>query len=375
MNTVMIVPTGLGAEIGGHAGDATPAAKLLAACSENLVLHPNVVNGSDINEMPENCWYVEGSLLDRFLAGDVDLERPRYNRILLVVNKPVDNNTINSVSAARATIGADITILELETSLKMGGSYNADGSAAGWYTGLTELLDQVRKYDNDIGFDALAIQSTIEVDRETALRYFEEGGVNPWGGIEAIVSRKISDILKDKAVAHAPLESGVLLQFKEIVDPRLSAEVVSVSYLHCVLKGLHRAPRPATHTRGLATEDIGVLVSAFGCWGPPHIIADRARIPTIMVRENQTVLNIPPGPDAIIVENYWEAAGYIMGLEAGIDPRTTRRPIPYTNVLTQTVKKAKEEANGGRGSGSNDPGGPQGSDPTKPRKDRHEGNN
>jgi len=51
---VMIVPTGIGAEIGGHAGDAAPAARLLAAACDTLITHPNVVNASEINELPEN---------------------------------------------------------------------------------------------------------------------------------------------------------------------------------------------------------------------------------------------------------------------------------------------------------------------------------
>ncbi|MBW7990019.1 MAG: DUF3326 domain-containing protein [Planctomycetes bacterium] len=51
---VFIVPTGIGAEIGGHSGDATPAAKLIAAACDKLIVHPNVVNASDINEMSEN---------------------------------------------------------------------------------------------------------------------------------------------------------------------------------------------------------------------------------------------------------------------------------------------------------------------------------
>lgn len=56
---VFIVPTGIGCEIGGHAGDATPAARLTAACCDKLIVHPNVVNASDINEMTENMIYVE----------------------------------------------------------------------------------------------------------------------------------------------------------------------------------------------------------------------------------------------------------------------------------------------------------------------------
>src|SRR5882672_5255275 len=61
-NAVLLIPTGIGSEIGGHAGDAGPVGKLIASCCDNLILHPNVVNASDINEMPENSLYVEGSV-------------------------------------------------------------------------------------------------------------------------------------------------------------------------------------------------------------------------------------------------------------------------------------------------------------------------
>lgn len=114
---VMIIPTGLGCEIGGHAGDATPAAKLVASVCDKLILHPNVVNASDINEMPINSLYVEGSILDRFLAGEIELQSVSSNKILVVVNLPIPNEIVNSVSAARATIGADISIVGLHTHL------------------------------------------------------------------------------------------------------------------------------------------------------------------------------------------------------------------------------------------------------------------
>ena len=49
MNTVVIIPTGIGCEIGGHAGDATPVIKLLANISNNLITHPNAVNALNTN--------------------------------------------------------------------------------------------------------------------------------------------------------------------------------------------------------------------------------------------------------------------------------------------------------------------------------------
>ena len=41
----------------------------LASVCDTLITHPNVVNASDLNEMPANGLYVEGSLLSRFLLG------------------------------------------------------------------------------------------------------------------------------------------------------------------------------------------------------------------------------------------------------------------------------------------------------------------
>src|ERR1700750_3160498 len=39
-NAVMLIPTGVDCAIGGHAGDATPAARLLANVCDQLILHP-----------------------------------------------------------------------------------------------------------------------------------------------------------------------------------------------------------------------------------------------------------------------------------------------------------------------------------------------
>ena len=83
----MLIPTGVDCAIGGHAGDATPAARLLASVCDHLVLHPNVVNASDVNEQTENCLYVEGSLICRLMMGTIGLRKVRQNRVLLVTEE------------------------------------------------------------------------------------------------------------------------------------------------------------------------------------------------------------------------------------------------------------------------------------------------
>lgn len=340
MNAVMIIPTGIECAIGGHAGDATPAARLLAECVDLLIVHPNVVNAADINEMTANMRYVEGSMLDRFLRDEFGLREVTSNRILVAVNRPVKPETVNAVSASRATLGANIKIIELDTPLVMTGMINQDGRAGGTYSGVDEMFHQLMDYDPDGNrFDALAISSLIHVPREVAKHYWHNGGVNPWGGIEAIVSKKIAEKLL-KPVAHAPVQPPEVKdeinndEWEFVCDPRMAAEIISECFLHCVLKGLHRAPRILwrhQNVHGLSVSKIDVMISPM-CWGPPHEACISQKIPIIMVHENRTLYDGDFG-EHIPVNNYIEAAGLLMAMQAGVDPLSVQRPLEKTEIL------------------------------------------
>ncbi|KKN09705.1 hypothetical protein LCGC14_1044030, partial [marine sediment metagenome] len=241
---------------------------------------------------------------------------------------PVDIKTINAVSAARATIGANIKIVELETPLIMLGNWDGQ-RATGRVDGADELIDQVRKYN----FDALAIATHITIAKDVALKYLKHGGVNPWGGVEAVLSKKVSKDL-DRPVAHSPF-GDTIEDFDEIVDPRMAAELVSRCYLHCVLKGLHRAPRIAKRlsSESLHVEDVDCLITPAGLCGPPHLACMERGIPIIIVTENTTCFTGEiKYQHNIHVRTYLEAAGIISCMRAGIDWRTTRRPLGPTTV-------------------------------------------
>jgi hypothetical protein len=45
---VQIIPTGIGCEFGGYAGDAGPVTNLLASVVDFLVTHPSTVNASEV---------------------------------------------------------------------------------------------------------------------------------------------------------------------------------------------------------------------------------------------------------------------------------------------------------------------------------------
>lgn len=334
---VLIIPTGIGAEIGGHSGDGNPVAKLLASCCDKLITHPNVVNAADINEMSENTLYVEGSILDRFLEGKIGLREVLQNKILVAVNRPVGEDTINAVNAARVTIGINVQIVELNIPLKMTATMlndRASGHVGGWQ----ELLNQLMVKDLFHSFDALALHTPIMVHRNVALDYYRHGGINPWGGVEAKASRLIADTL-NKPVAHAPVEmvssdDKELYCFfeNEVADARIAPETISNCYLHSVLKGLNKAPHISNS--GISVNDVDFMVSPLGCFGRPHLACIKHNIPIIAVRENKTQLTGEiPSSNCIIVENYWEAVGVIMSMESGIDYNSVRRPLKPIDIL------------------------------------------
>jgi hypothetical protein len=344
-NCVLLVPTGVGAEIGGHAGDATPVAALLAAACDTLITHPNVVNASDIIDLPANALYVEGSVIARLLMGVVGLQRGRNNRMLVVLGHHEDelfvNAAINSVNAARATYGLAVpAIVRLGPEFEMVSEYTLSGRAAGRIGDLDSLLDALEERKGD--FDAVAISSQIGVPPGYHAEYFESNGemVNPWGGVEAMLTHAVSTIF-DVPSAHAPmLETQEIANTDPgIVDPRMAAEAVSLALIQSVLKGLQRSPGIMTgeaamnHPGVITAADISCLVIPDGCLGIPMLAALEQGIKVIAVAENRNLMQndldrLPWRPGQFYrVENYWEAAGVMTALKGGIDPLSVRRPI------------------------------------------------
>ncbi len=349
--TVLLIPTGIGAEIGGHAGDANPVAKLFAYVSDTLITHPNVVNASDINELPENGLYVEGSIISQLLMGTIGLQRVRSNRVLLIADKHsdeiIDKDLINAISAARSTIGLNCPkVVQLNPPTNVHAEYTKSGRAVGRIEGLKKLFDVIANNINDI--DALALSSTIKIPENTAKDYFASKGevINPWGGVEAMLTHAIS-VCFNIPTAHAPAISDSSLYMKHygIVDARMSAEVVSSCYIHCILKGLHRSPKIMTnselfHESGIiSSSDISCLVIPENCIGLPTLAALEQGIPVIAVRENHNCMRndlkkLPFKMDKLfIVDNYVEAAGIISVLKSGVTLSSVRRPLGHTNIV------------------------------------------
>ena len=285
-------------------------------------------------------------MLDRFLENKIQLKKVYKNKILLVVNE-VTKDVINSVSAARATIGAEIDILKLNVPLEMKGEIHSKFGAIGSIIGHENLVVQLTHLEKKYHFDALAVSTPITVDKEVVEKYLKSGGPNPWGGVEARLSKYLSEAF-NKPVAHSPMDDKgsevykVLDELERPVEPRMAAELVSVSYLHCILKGLHKAPRQVpidnklynAFWRGsLSRNDVDFLISPVGIWGRPHKACYKAGIPVIMVKENTTCMYETPPVDVIRLNTYLEVAGYIQAIKAGVSLESIRRPLRKTNIL------------------------------------------
>ena len=361
-NAVLLIPTGIGAEIGGHAGDGTPVARLLATVCDTLITHPNVVTGSDINEMPENALYVEGSVICRLLMGTVGLQRTRGNRVLVIIDahkeKLFVNAAVNSVSAARSTHGLVCPrVIQLDPPVKLRSRYTESGRAAGRVEGLDEVLMVLEEYSGE--YDAVAISSVIDVPEHFHADYFLSGGkmVNPWGGVEAMLTHAISGLFGIPS-AHSPMfESERIANVDHgVVDPRMAAEAVSVTFLQGILKGLHRSPKIVTdqnamgHSSVITAADVSCLVIPEGCIGLPTLAALEQGIPVIAVQENKNLMkndleSLPwRSAQFYIVKNYWEAVGVMASIKAGLAPESVRRPLPDTVVEKRTFTTPEEKS-------------------------------
>ena len=342
-NVAMLVPTGIGAEIGGHAGDAGPAAALLAHSCDTMITHPNVLNASDLIHIPENALYVEGSVIAKMLMGTSRLIPVRSNRLLVIVQDHKDRlfteAAVNAVNAARAYFGLYVTeVVMVDASFTMRGDYGPSGSAGGTVQGLDRVWDIL---DPRIGeFDAVALSSVVEIPYELHSSYYHREGdlINPWGGVEAMLTHAIS-LKYGVPAAHSPMfESREIAEMDVgVVDSRMAAEVISLTFFESVLRGLQRSPRivgqEAGDMKGLGAEDISCLIIPDGCIGLPTLAALHQGIKVIAVRENANIMRNDlaglPWRDGHFfqVENYWEAAGVVNCLRIGLDPFSVRRPL------------------------------------------------
>lgn len=289
-----IVPTGIGASIGGFAGDASKWARRLAKRCK-LIVNPNVVNAACFSGITENMLYVEGYTLDRFFKGEIGLKESENNKIGVVFDKAIPQDVlnihINTINAVKTVYDIDIWGYEI-TEENVGVDFYVDKS--GISTGNVKNLETIKKAAQklvDKGCNAVAIVCLFP--DEQGDDYSNGIGVDPVGGVEAVISHYISKELEIPC-AHAPAFSNTEIS-SEIVDPRCSAEYITPTFLPCVLLGLSNAPLITSNDSGLNISDLDFLVVPYNSLGGiPVLEMNKLGKKIYAIKENKTVLNVDP---------------------------------------------------------------------------------
>jgi len=328
---VLIVPTGIGATIGGYAGDALPVARAIAAVADCLITHPNVMNGAQLYWNLPNALYVEGFGLDQFAAGNWGLQPVRQNRVALVLDQGIEADLrvrqIQAAEATRATLGLTLTDYVV-TDEPLGVCLSQAASGATWGTienpgsllravevaiqrGKAEAIAVVARFPDDVGSEALQA-------------YRQGQGVDPLAGAEAVISHLVVRQFQIPC-AHAPALQPLPLD--PTISPRSAAEELGYTFLPCVLVGLSRAPQfvkrspDASGSLIWADQVDAVVVPADACGGSAVISFSQRSTEILAVQENRTTMRVSPeslGIRATKVHSYLEALGGLVAHRAGI---------------------------------------------------------
>jgi Protein of unknown function (DUF3326) len=380
LTVVLIVPTGIGASIGGFAGDALPVARAIAQVSDTLITHPNVLNGAQLYWPIPNALYVEGYALDKFAAGCWGLQPIHQNRIGLIMDCAIEPELqlrhLQAVDAARATLGLNVTDCIL-TDRPLQVELRVSESGASWGTigNPDSLLRAADKLIAQAKVQAIAVVARFPDDEgSVALENYRRGkGVDPLAGAEAVISHLIVRTFKIPC-AHAPALSPLPLD--PHLSPRSAAEEIGYTFLPCVLAGLGKAPQFVTPGVGQASclsEVLGgqdahptrenfyanrrdfefqglwadrvdaVVIPATACGGSAILsLSGRSTVQIIAVGDNKTQMQARPeklGIKALQVNSYLEAIGVLVALRAGISPASLGADISSLRCLSDSTQK------------------------------------
>ncbi len=343
--TIFIIPTGIGCEIGGFAGDALPTAKLLAAASGCLITHPNVMNGGSLAEKHEDIFYVEGYSLDRFAKGEIGLKKVKKQKIGIIFDSSIENEIllrhIQVADACVATLGIDV---ESYVFTKKPLGIKIDSESQSISGGSIENPDTLIEAGENLlarGITAIAIVAKFpdNLDLKKTNSYREGLGIDPIAGIEAVISHLISKYLKVPC-AHAPALKPI--ELNEKLDPRAAAEEIGYTFLPSVLIGLSKAPdlvelSNRNENITLYPSQIESIVVPSGALGGEAVLAGIERGLNIISVKNKNVVKIDNHKlnyeRLLEVNNYFEAAGLLLSLRNGINYKSIQRPLEKIQIL------------------------------------------
>lgn len=333
--SILIIPTGIGAAIGGYAGDALPIARLIAQVCDRLITHPNVLNGASLYWNLPNTFYVEGFGLDKFAEGCWGLRPVHTNKIGLLLDQGIEPELrlrhLQAADAARATLGLTLTDYVI-TDAPLNVELRTSPSGASWGTigNPDSLLRAAEILINKAGAEAIAVVARFpdDIDEQAVQNYRHGKGVDPLAGAEAVISHLIVRTFQIPC-AHSP---ALLTEPPDPnLSPRSAAEELGYTFLPSVLVGLSRAPQFIVKKEFATSrqEDIwadqidAAIAPANACGGSALLSLNQKQCQIITVEENKTQIKVPPQPlgiKSIQVNSYLEAVGLLVAYKAGINP-------------------------------------------------------
>lgn len=288
-----IVPTGVGASIGGYAGDASSWARKFASVSK-LIVNPNVVNAGCFSGITDNMFYVEGYSLDAFFKGEINLVPSHANKIGVVFDKAIPKDVlnvhINTINAVKCVYGVDVIGYEI-TKEDVGVEFQMEenGISTGSVKNIKTLLEASKQMVSR-GAEAVALVCMFDDPEEDNIDYANGQGTDPVGGVEAILSHYISKELKIPC-AHSPAFADYQIS-SDLVDGKSASEYITPTFLPCVLLGLNNAPK-FSKTCGINVKELDYLVMPYNSLGSvPIFQAVKNNIKIFAVKENKTALNV-----------------------------------------------------------------------------------
>ena len=331
---ILIIPTGIGAAIGGYAGDALPVARIISQVCDRLITHPNVMNGAILYWNIPNAFYVEGYGLDKFAAGEWGLRPVRSNREGLLLDQGIEPELmlrhLQVADAARATLGLNVTN-HVITDAPLNVELRTSPSGTSWGTigNPDSLLRAAEKLIVQEKAQAIAVVTRFPDDMdETALQNYRQGqGVDPLAGAEAVISHLLVRTFKIPC-AHAPALSPAPTASN--LSPRAAAEELGYTFLPCVLVGLSNAPQFIINTESYkplstdlwADQVDALIIPDTSCGSSALLSLSKSQCQIITVTENKTLLQVSAPMlkiPSLQVNSYLEAVGVLVAHKAGFE--------------------------------------------------------
>lgn len=287
------IPTGIGADIGGYAGDFGYIAREFSKYF-HVIINPNAVNGGILSAINYDMSYLEGYLFDEFFKGNISINpKKEYetNKIGVIfdieISHDILNVHLNTLNALKMVQGVDIIGIEytdkpigVEIKLENGISFGNLKSPNSLLTAAQKLIKK--------GAEAIAVVCFFGDDCEDE-NYSNAKGIDPIGGIEAVISHLLTKEFNIPC-AHAPAFRDIDISLK-LENPKVSSELISSTYLPCVIQGLSIAPKISKDGK-IKNTDVEFLIVPYDAMGSKAVLSSVQNEIKIVAVENKTMLDV-----------------------------------------------------------------------------------